>query len=146
VEASLNHSVSSVEYSRISASGVNNGAFSKSDSWLDVEARTGERLELFGGVVIGREIYGEYTETGSSDTAVEYDRVVSAYNYAKFGVRANLNDFALVHASRTTAGETNFGISSDIKVGAISMKTGLTRLMNARASSNSFDFSFEYTF
>ena len=102
----------SVSYSRVIGDFENQGTFTGRDNWLEVMATTElDNLSPYVKVVAGRQTQGAFSETGSVQSALDFEAFGNNYRYAEVGLSAALGDLATVNASFDTTRTRKFGVA-----------------------------------
>lgn len=135
IRGSVNNASSDVSYSRTIGSFSNQGSYSITDRWIDleIEPNTGTIRPVVGATV-GNKTTDAYTETGSVQSKIINPEGSETYKYATIGVNIDL-PIGIASISRTTEGTTRLGVGIDYNVkNNINVVADLNRTINDNTS------------
>ena len=147
VRGTINRASQDITYERHIGDFTNQGEYSTSDTWVNVEVEpnTGQVRPVVG-VVAGKRSTDAYTETGSIQSAIAHEATDESYRYATLGVNFDL-DIGTAHISRSTEGTTRIGIGVDHHINEkVSFAGDFSRSMSDDASTNTLSVGFKIRF
>ena len=147
VRGTINRAAQDITYERHIGDFTNQGEYSVSDTWVNVEVEpnTGKIRPVIG-VVAGKRSTDAYTETGSVQSAIAHEAVDESYRYATLGANIDF-DLGTAHISRSTEGTTRIGIGVDHHINEkISFAGDFSRSMSDDAATNTLSVGFKIRF
>ena len=147
VRGTINRAAQDVTYERHIGDFTNQGEYSTSDTWVNVEVEpnTGKIRPVMG-IVAGKRSTDAYTETGSIQSAIAHEAVDESYRYATLGANFDF-DLGTAHISRSTEGTTRIGIGVDHHINEkISFAGDFSRSMSDDAATNTLSVGFKIRF
>lgn len=147
VRGTINRAAQDVTYERHIGDFTNQGEYSTSDTWVNVEVEpnTGKIRPVMG-IVAGKRSTDAYTETGSIQSAIAHEAVDESYRYATLGANFDF-DIGTAHISRSTEGTTRIGIGVDHHINEkISFAGDFSRSMSDDAATNTLSVGFKIKF
>ena len=147
VRGTINRASQDITYERHIGDFTNQGEYSTSDTWVNVEVEpnTGKVRPVIG-VVAGKRSTDAYTETGSIQSAIAHEATDESYRYATLGANFDF-DLGTAHISRSTEGTTRIGIGVDHHINEkISFAGDFSRSMSDNATTNTLSVGFKIRF
>jgi hypothetical protein len=147
VRGTINRAAQDVTYERHIGDFTNQGEYSTSDTWVNVEVEpnTGKIRPVMG-IVAGKRSTDAYTETGSIQSAIAHEATDESYRYATLGANFDF-DLGTAHISRSTEGTTRIGIGVDHHINEkISFAGDFSRSMSDDAATNTLSVGFKIKF
>ena len=147
VRGTINRAAQDVTYERHIGDFTNQGEYSTSDTWVNVEVEpnTGKIRPVMG-IVAGKRSTDAYTETGSIQSAIAHEATDESYRYATLGANFDF-DLGTAHISRSTEGTTRIGIGVDHHINEkISFAGDFSRSMSDDAATNTLSVGFKIRF
>lgn len=147
VRGTINRAAQDVTYERHIGDFTNQGEYSTSDTWVNVEVEpnTGKVRPVMG-IVAGKRSTDAYTETGSIQSAIAHEATDESYRYATLGANFDF-DLGTAHISRSTEGTTRIGIGVDHHINEkVSFAGDFSRSMSDDAATNTLSVGFKIRF
>ena len=147
VRGTINRAAQDITYERHIGDFTNQGEYSTSDTWVNVEVEpnTGKVRPVIG-VVAGKRSTDAYTETGSIQSAIAHEATDESYRYATLGANFDF-DLGTAHISRSTEGTTRIGIGVDHHINEkISFAGDFSRSMSDDAATSTLSVGFKIRF